>query len=108
MFIIICSYVLTSYPLLLFIIIYLVTLTQYEKIDKDMVMLSISTCSDAHYSLSLASLSSGKNINNIPGLLPVKMLHRYYLCACGCHIYFKGAFAYFSTSTFGVMLGMTT
>jgi hypothetical protein len=23
----------------------------------------------------------------IPGLLPVKMLHRYYLCVCGFHIY---------------------
>jgi hypothetical protein len=41
-----------------------VTLTLYEKIDKDMVMLSISTCSDAHCSLFLASLPSGKNINN--------------------------------------------
>jgi hypothetical protein len=36
------------------------------------------------------------------------MLHRYYLCDCGFHIYFRGAFAYFSTSTFGVMLGMAT
>jgi hypothetical protein len=41
-------------------IIYLVTLTLYEKIDKDMVMLSISTCSDDHCSLSLASLLSDK------------------------------------------------
>jgi len=45
-------------------IIYLETLTMYEKIDKDMVILSITTCSDAHCSLSLASSSSGKNINN--------------------------------------------
>jgi hypothetical protein len=30
------------------------TLTLYEKIDKDMVMLSITTCSDAHCLLSLA------------------------------------------------------
>jgi hypothetical protein len=67
MFIIICGYMLISYLLLFFIhiyIIYLVTLTLYEKIDKDMVMLSIITCSDAHCSLSLASLPSGKNINN--------------------------------------------
>jgi len=35
-------------------IIYLVTLTLYEKIDKDIVILSITTCSDAHCSLSLA------------------------------------------------------
>jgi hypothetical protein len=56
MFIIICGYVLISYLLLFFIniyIIYLVTLTLYEEIDKDMVMLSIITYSDAHYSLSL-------------------------------------------------------
>jgi hypothetical protein len=33
-----------------------VILTLYEKIDKDMVMLSIRICSDAHYSLSLVSL----------------------------------------------------
>jgi len=45
-------------------IIYLVTLSLYEKIDKDMVILSITTCSDAHCSLSLAFPSSGKNINN--------------------------------------------
>jgi hypothetical protein len=45
-------------------IIYLVTLTLYEKIDKDMVMVSIITCNDAHCLLSLASLPSGKNINN--------------------------------------------
>jgi hypothetical protein len=45
-------------------IIYLVTLTLYEKINKDMVMLSIITCSDAHCSISLASIPSGKNINN--------------------------------------------
>jgi hypothetical protein len=67
MFIIICGYVLMSYLLLLIIhiyIIYLVTLTLYEKIDKDMVMLAIITCSDAHCSISLASLPSGKNINN--------------------------------------------
>jgi hypothetical protein len=44
-------------------IIYLVTLTLYEKIDKDILMLSIGTCSDAHCPLSLASLPSGKNIN---------------------------------------------
>jgi hypothetical protein len=37
-----------------FIYIYLVTLTLYEEIDKDMVTLSITTCSDAHCSLSLA------------------------------------------------------
>jgi hypothetical protein len=58
MFIIICGYELISYLLLFFIyiyILYLVTLTLYEKIDKDMVMLSIITCSDAHCSLSLAS-----------------------------------------------------
>jgi hypothetical protein len=36
------------------------------------------------------------------------VLHRYYLCACRFYIYFRGAFIYFSTSTFGVMLGMTT
>jgi hypothetical protein len=67
MFIIICGYVLISYLFLFFIhvyIIYLVTLTLYEKIDKDMVMLSIITCSDAHCSISLASLPNGKNINN--------------------------------------------
>jgi hypothetical protein len=34
------------------------------------------------------------------------MLYWYYLCACGFNIYFIGAFVYFSTSTFGVMLGM--
>jgi hypothetical protein len=51
-------------------IIYLVTLTLYEKIDKDMVMLSISTCSDAHCSLSLASLPSGKNINDDTWITP--------------------------------------
>jgi hypothetical protein len=51
-------------------IIYLVTLTLYEKIDKDMVMLSISTYSDAHCSLSLASLRSGKNINNDTWITP--------------------------------------
>jgi hypothetical protein len=45
-------------------IIFIVTLTMYEKIDKDMVMLSISTCSDGHCSLSLAPLPIGKNINN--------------------------------------------
>jgi hypothetical protein len=45
-------------------IIYLVTLTLYEEIDKDMVILSIITCSDAHCSISLASFPSGKNINN--------------------------------------------
>jgi hypothetical protein len=84
------------------------TLTLYEKRDKDMVMLSISTCSDAHCSSFLVSLPSGKNINNDTRLLKVKMLHQYYLCACGFYIYFRGAFAYFSTSTFGVMLGMTT
>jgi hypothetical protein len=75
MFIIICGYVLISYLLLFFIhiyiyIIYLVTLTLYEKIIKDMVMLSIITCSDAHYSLSLASLPSGKNINNDTWITP--------------------------------------
>jgi hypothetical protein len=64
MFIIICGYVLTSYPVFYSYIIYLVTLTLYEKIDKDMVMLSISTYSDVHCPLSLASLPSGKNINN--------------------------------------------
>jgi hypothetical protein len=37
-----------------FIYIYLVTLTLYEEIDKDMVTLPITTCSDAHCSLSLA------------------------------------------------------
>jgi hypothetical protein len=41
-----------------------VTLTLCEKIDKDIVMLSISTCNGAHCSLSLASLPIGKNINN--------------------------------------------
>jgi hypothetical protein len=49
--IIICGFELISYLLLFFIyiyIIYLVTLTLYEKIHKDMVMLSIITCSDAH------------------------------------------------------------
>jgi hypothetical protein len=51
-------------------IIYLVTLTLYEKIDKDMVMLSISTYNDAHCSLSLASLPSGKNINNDTWITP--------------------------------------
>jgi hypothetical protein len=51
-------------------IIYLVTLTLYEKIDKDMVMLSISTCDNAHCSLSLASLPSGKNINNDTWITP--------------------------------------
>jgi hypothetical protein len=51
-------------------IIYLVTLTLYEKIDKDMVILSISTCSDAHCPLSLASLASGKNINNDTWITP--------------------------------------
>jgi hypothetical protein len=69
MFIIICGYELFSYLLLFFIhiyiyIIYLVTLTLYEKIDKDMVMLFIITCSDGHCSLSLATLPNGKNINN--------------------------------------------
>jgi hypothetical protein len=65
MFIIIwlCAYQL-SFIIIHIYIIYLVTLTLYEKRDKDMVMLSISICSDAHYSLSLASLPSGKNINN--------------------------------------------
>jgi hypothetical protein len=66
MFIIIYGYVLTSYPLLLFIYY----LSLYEKIDKDMVMLSISTYSDAHCSLSLASLPSGKNINNDTWITP--------------------------------------
>jgi hypothetical protein len=73
MFIIICGYVLINYLLLFFIhiyIIYLVTLTLYEKIDKDMVMPSIITCSDAHYSISLASLPSGKNINNDTWITP--------------------------------------
>jgi hypothetical protein len=51
-------------------IIYLVTLTLYEKIDKDMNMLSIITCSDAHCSLSLESLPSGKNINNDTWITP--------------------------------------
>jgi hypothetical protein len=51
-------------------IIYRVTLTLYEKIDKDMVMLSISIYSDAHCSLSLASLPSGKNINNDTWITP--------------------------------------
>jgi hypothetical protein len=46
------------------------TLTLYEKRDKDMVMLSISICSDAHYSLSLASLPNGKNINNDTWITP--------------------------------------
>jgi hypothetical protein len=51
-------------------IIYFVTLTLYEKIDKDMVMLSISICNDAHCSLSLVSLPSGKNINNDTWITP--------------------------------------
>jgi hypothetical protein len=60
-----CAYQLSLIILYSYIyIIYLVTLTLYEKIDKEMVMLSIITCSDAHCSLSLASLPSGKNINN--------------------------------------------
>jgi hypothetical protein len=73
MFIIICGYVLINYLLLFFIyiyIIYLVTLTLYEKIDKDMIMLFIITCSDTHCSLFLASLSSGKNINNDTWITP--------------------------------------
>jgi uncharacterized membrane protein len=73
MFIIICGYMLISYLLVFFIhiyIIYLVTLTLYEKIDKDMVKLSIITCSDAHCSLSLASIPSGKNINNDTWITP--------------------------------------
>jgi hypothetical protein len=51
-------------------IIYFVILTLYEKIDKDMVMLSIITCSDAHCSLLLASLPCGKNINNDTWITP--------------------------------------
>jgi hypothetical protein len=51
-------------------IIYLVTLTLYEKIDKDMVMLSISICSGVHCSLSLASLPNSKNINNDTWITP--------------------------------------
>jgi hypothetical protein len=63
--------VISYYSLFIYIyIIYLMTLTLYEKIDKDMVMLSIITCSDAHCSLSLASLPSGKNINNDTWITP--------------------------------------
>jgi hypothetical protein len=52
-------------PVILYYYMYIfVTLTLYEKRDKDMVMLSISMCSDAHCPLSLVSLPSGKNINN--------------------------------------------
>jgi hypothetical protein len=49
-----------------------VTLTLYEKTDKDMVTLSIMTCSDAHAHYPYLSLPMGKNINNNSGLLLVK------------------------------------
>jgi hypothetical protein len=66
-----CAYWLSLIILYSYIyIIYLVTLTLYEKIDKDMVMLFIITCSDAHCSLSLASLSSGKSISNDTWITP--------------------------------------
>jgi hypothetical protein len=66
-----CDYQLSLIILYSYIyIIYLVTLTLYEKIDKDMVMLSIITCSDAHCSISLVSLPSGKNINNDTWITP--------------------------------------
>jgi hypothetical protein len=60
---------------------YLVTLTLYEKIDKDMVTLSIMTCSDAHAHYPYLSIRMGKNINNDTWIIPDRMLHRYYLCA---------------------------
>jgi hypothetical protein len=50
----------------------------------------------------------GKNINNDTWITPGRMLHQYYLCACGYHIYFKRAFAFISASISGAMLGMTT
>jgi hypothetical protein len=87
---------------------YLVTLTLYEKIDKDMVTLSIMTCSDVHAHYPYLSLPTCKNIKNDTWITHGRMLHRYYLCACGYHIYFKRAFAFISTSISGTMLGMTT
>jgi hypothetical protein len=46
--------VLIIYSLSFIYTIYLVTLTLYEKIDEDMVILSITICSDVYCSLSLA------------------------------------------------------
>jgi hypothetical protein len=85
-----------------------VTLTLYEKIDKDMVTLSIMTCSDAHAHYPYLFLLMGKNINNDTWITSGRMLHWYYLYAYGYYIYFKRAFAFISTSISSDMLEMTT
>jgi hypothetical protein len=85
-----CLSVISYYSLFIYIyiyIVYLVTLTLYEKIDKDMVMPSIITCSDAHCSISLASLPSDKNINNDTQITPRLKCYIGIICALADFIF---------------------